>query len=255
MIPLRIAFLGQCHTVGYAGVPADSTFPEVCRSAVQASRPQHRVEIDPQPYYHPAELPDVLRKVLRHQPKVVVLEVVGWLTVAGETPLDLSRLPRGVRNTWQRVRFMRRATRYVAERTRGSELVHQVRTSTLELASSVLRPLLREMPRATLTEYEACVANALTAIRESGVTPVVQGPGAATFSVDFQHIPPDIMERYRGVEAMARRVASAHGAIYVDRWDTVSSSFFLPGSPRPTMKGHSVWGHLLADHLLREGVV
>jgi hypothetical protein len=255
MVPLRIAFLGQCHTVGYAGVPADSTFPEVCRSTVQASRPQYRVEIDPQPYYHPAELPDVVRTVLRHKPKVVVLEVVGWLTVAGETPLDLSRLPRGIRNTWQRVRFMRRATRFVAERTRGSELVHQVRTSTLELASSVLRPLMREMPRATLAEYETCVANALTAIRASGVTPVVQGPGAASFSVDSQHIPPDILERYRGVEAMARRVATAHSAIYVDRWDTVAGNFFLPGSPRPSMRGHSVWGHLLADHLLREGVV
>ncbi len=252
---LRIAFLGQCHTVGYPGVPADSTFPEVCRSVVQASRPQHRVEIDPQPYYHPAELPDVVRSVLRRHPRTVVLEVVGWLTVAGEVPLDLSRLPRGVRSAWQRVRFMRRATRFVAEQTKSSALVHQVKTSTLELASGVLRPLLRAMPRATLAEYELCVSDALKAIREAGSVPVVQGPAAAKFTVDFQSIPPDIMERYRAVEQMARRVATAHEAVYVDRWDTVASGFFIPGTPRPNLRGHSVWGHLLADHLLREGVV
>ena len=255
MTRLRIAFLGQCHTVGYHGVPADATFPEVCRSVVQASRPGHRVEIEAQPYYHPAELAEVARTVLRHRPRVVVLEVVGWLAIAGNTPLDLSRLPKGVRTAWQRVRFMRRATRHVQERTPSSALVHTVRTGVLELASSALRPLMREMPRATLPEYELCVADALRLIREGGATPVVQGPGAARFSVDSKKIPADILERYRAVEQMARRVAQANGALYVDRWDTVSGDFYLPGEFRPTMKGHSVWGHLLADHLLREGIV
>jgi len=255
MTQLRIAFLGQCHTVGYHGVPADSTFPEVCRSVVQASRPGHRVEIEAQPYYHPAELPEVLRTVLRHRPRVVVLEVVGWLAVSGKTPLDLSRFPKGVRNAWQRVRFMRRATRYVSERTAGEAIVHQVRTGVLELASSALRPLMREMPRATMPEYEQCVNDALRTIREAGVTPVVQGPAAARFHVDSKRIPPDILERYRAVEQMARRAAMANQALYVDRWDTVSNEFFLPNSFRPTLEGHSVWGHLLADHLLREGIV
>jgi hypothetical protein len=255
MTRLRLAFLGQCHTVGYQGVPADSTFPEVCRSVVQASRPEHRVEIEAQPYYHPAELPEVVRKVLRHHPRVVVLEVVGWLAVAGDTPLDLSRFPKGIRTAWQRVRFMRRATRFVAHRTPSDALVHQVRSGALELASSALRPLMREMPRATMAEYETSVNAALQQIREGGATPVVQGPGAARFNVEAKTIPPDILERYRAVEQMARRAAETHGALYVDRWDTVSGDFYLPGSARPTLHGHSVWGHLLADHLLREGVV
>jgi hypothetical protein len=255
MIPLRIGFVGQCHTVGYPGVPADSTFPEVCRSVVQASRPEHRVEILPQPYYHPTELSEVVRTLLRRRPRVVVLEVVGWLTVAGETPLDLSHLPRGIRSAWQRVRFMRRASRFVTERTGGSGVIHKVGASALEAASGVLRPLLRAMPRASLAEYGTCVSQALTMIAAAGVMPVVQGPGAASFTVDAPHIPPDIMDRYRAVHEMALRLATHHRALFVERWDTVAGGFYIPGSPRPTMRGHSVWGHLLADHLLRAGVV
>jgi hypothetical protein len=65
----------------------------------------------------------------------------------------------------------------------------------------------------------------------------------------------DAIERYRAVEAMARRVASANDVLYVDRWDSVTPRFFNPGSIRPTPEGHLMWGHLLADELLNAGIV
>jgi hypothetical protein len=73
--------------------------------------------------------------------------------------------------------------------------------------------------------------------------------------LDSKKIASDALQRYRAVLAMARRLAAAHNALFVDRWDTVAGNFYLPGSARPTTSGHSVWGHLLADELLRAGVV
>jgi hypothetical protein len=60
---------------------------------------------------------------------------------------------------------------------------------------------------------------------------------------------------YAGVHVMSRRVAEAHGALFVDRWDTVSSGFYTDGSPRPTLAGHSACGHLLGAELLQAGFV
>jgi hypothetical protein len=256
MSRLVVAFVGQCHTVGYPGVPPDAAFPEVCRGVLQASRPGHQVGIIVEPYYHPAQLSGAVRSVLRERPRAVVVEVVGWLAITGTSAVDLSRLPGGVRSAYQRAQFLRRASRFVADKTGGVELVHRVHTSALALAHSVLAPLLPRYPRATVADYEGCVADALTLIRQTpGVTPVVQGPGAATFAVEAKGLASDAVSRYRAVNEMARRVATAHAALYVDRWDTVAGDFYLPGTSRPGRQGHSVWGHLLADRLLQSGAV
>lgn len=255
MSRINVAFVGQCHTVGYAGVPPDAAFPEVCRRVLQASRPDHRVELTVEPYYHPAELRDAVAKVLRGKPRVVVIEVVGWLAIAGSNAVDLSKLPRGIRSTFERTRYFRRTRQHIAQQTRGDGLIVNIQTNALALAGSVLRPLLPRMPRPSVVDYEACVVDALSLIAAAeGTTAVIQGPGG-NLAVTSKPLPPDATQRYRAVHEMARRVAEANGALYVDRWDTVTGGFFLPGTTRPTAEGHSVWGHLLADELLRAGVV
>jgi hypothetical protein len=65
MSQLLITFLGQCHITGYPGVPPDTVFPEVCRSILQAARPEHQVDLILAPYHHPAELPGAVRVALR----------------------------------------------------------------------------------------------------------------------------------------------------------------------------------------------
>jgi hypothetical protein len=256
MSRLAIAFLGQCHTVGYDGVAADRSFPEVCRGVLQAARPEHQVELIVRQYHHPAELPSAAAEALRSGPRVIVVEVVGWLAMVGSNGVDLSRLPRRVRSAYERVRFFRQASRRVALQTQGADLIHIVREGALGVASSLLRPLLARLPRPTIVEYEACVGEALDLIAQQGVPAVVQGPGSGNFAVRGVRLPANAMQLYREVAAMARRVAAAHGARFVDRWDTVAGcDFYLSGSTRPSARGHSVWGHLLADHLLRDGLV
>lgn len=208
-----------------------------------------------EPYYHVAELDGAVRNVLRQRPRVVVIEVVGWLALAGSTSIDLSRLPRGIRSAADRVKFFRRAKQRTASKSGSSELIVNVPSSLVGTAVDLLRPLMPRLPRPTLAEYESCVTNVLAKLREEGIATVVQGPGAGNFAVESKGRPAHLAELYRSVGDMARRVAAAHGALFVDRWDTVTGNFFIPGTTRPTAKGHSVWGHLLADHLLREGLV
>lgn len=144
----------------------------------------------------------------------------------------------------------------MAEKTQGAGFIHAVQTNALALVSSVVRPLLPRLPRATVADYESCVSGALALVGAvEGTTAVVQGPGAGNFALESKGLASDAIERYRAVNEMARRVAEAHGALYVDRWDTVASGFFIPGTTRPTMQGHSVWGHLLAEQLLSAGIV
>lgn len=107
-----------------------------------------------------------------------------------------------------------------------------------------------------MADYERCLEGALgTIAQQPGVEVVIQGPGAPNLTLDSRGLAPDAIERYRAVERMARRVATAHGALYVDRWDTVSAGFFFPGSIRPTSDGHSTWGYLLAERLMAECLV
>lgn len=256
MAGLRIAFVGQCHTVGYVGVPADAAFPEVFRKAVQARRPEHEIALALHPYYHPADLCRIVRVALRQQPRAVVIEVVGWLAITGSDVVDLSRLPKGVRSAFQRAQHLRHVSRQLAARAPATTaLIYQVQSNALAVVSTVLRPLLPRYPRPTIAAYEAAVTEALSAIRPSGVSAVVQGPGAPNLALDSKRLASDAIERYRAVNGMAHRVAAANGALYVDRWDTVAAGFFIPGTTRPTRQGHSVWGHLLADRMLAAGVV
>lgn len=255
MTRLAIAFVGQCHTAGYEGVPADVAFPNVCRDAVQASRPETHVEVILKPYYHPSELVAAVRSVLRKQPRVVVIEVVGWLSVSGTTAVDLAHLPRGVRSAYERLRLFRHLSQNIPMRLpAGADLIYRVQTNAVALSRGVLRALLPRYPRASVADYESCVTEALQLVEGAPETSaVVQGPGAPNLALD--RLPADAIERYRAVNAMARRVAFVSGALYVDRWDTVAGGFYTPGSVKPTAGAHSLWGQLLASELLAAGVV
>lgn len=245
MSRLLITFVGQCHTVGYAGVPADAAFPQVCREVVQASRPGRRVEVRTHPYYHPAELMAAVEKALRDEPRVVVIEVVGWLAVRGTSSVDLSRLPNSVRTAYDRMRHFRHAKAVVRHIPRAAEPLYQF-----------LKPLLPRHPRPSVAEYESSLRQALESVgARDGVQAVVQGPGAPNLDLNSRELPSDALERYRAVHEMSRRVAEERKALYVDRWDTVTRGFYPDGGIRPTARAHSVWGHLLGAELLRAGVV
>lgn len=251
---MKIAFVGQCHTYGYPGVPPHASFPEVCRAAVQARRPGLAVEIAIEEYQHPAQLETAVAAALRTRPHVVVIEVVGWLAIKGTDAVDLSRLPRSVRSTVQRVQHFRKVSQAVI--AKFPKALENVPDQAFRLATSLLGNAAPRHLRASVDDYEAGLHRAIALVAESaGIDCVLQGPCAPNLDVDSRRLPADRLERYRAVEKMARRVAAAHELPYVDRWDTVAPNFFQPGSVRPTAAGHSTWGHLLADELIAAGYV
>ena len=252
---VTIAFLGQCQVSGYPGVPPDAVFPQICRRLVQARRPDVRVEVDVVNYQHPLELPEKTAGVLRGRPRVVVIEAVGWMAIRGKEAIDLSRLPRGVKTAVQRVRHLRVVAGRLAMQLPAGDLLYKVQHNTEFFGSGALRGLLPRYPRPTMEQYAHGLADALRQIAAAGVDAVVQGPGAPNLELDSRGLAPDVMEKYRAVEQLARRAAEEHGALYVDRWDTVAPGFFLPGHIRPSAQGHTMWGNLLAEKLLQHGIV
>jgi len=177
--------------------------------------------------------------------------------VKSSAAVDLARLPLGVRSAYDRARHFRRVTNFISNKVpEAAGLIHRVHTNAQALANGVLRPLLPRLPRPTIAEYESFVDNAVARMQQrEGVHVVVQGPGAPNLELDERRLPPDMPERYREVEQLARRVAEKRRALYVDRWSTLTPRLFLPGSIRPQADGHVVWGNLLADELLAAGMV
>jgi hypothetical protein len=229
----------------------------VCRQAIQARRPAVQVGLFVKEYYHPSELPDAVREALGRDPRVIVIEVVGWLTIRNREAVDLSTLPAGVRSAYQRVRHLRQMSRLlVAKVPKGPDLVYAVHKRSAAWARQVLKPLVTRYPRSSVEDYEHFVAEALEMIKKHpDVHGVVQGPGAPNLDLDSGSLAADVLDKYRAVAEMAYRVAESHGVLHVDRWDTVGPGFFTPGNVRPSARGHSVWGQLLAHELLSAGFV
>jgi hypothetical protein len=252
-----IAFLGQCQTSGYPGVPSELTFPQVCRRAVEACRPGTSLNVFYEQYYHPSELHGAVDKALARRPRIVVVEVVGWLAIIGRGSMDLSHLPSRVRTVYDRLRHFRHVSQLIAARVPyGPQLVYRVNARATTMAHHILGPIIRRHARPTVAEYEELVDCEIARIADHpGVSAVIQGPGAPNLDLDSPGLAPDAVERYRAVEQMARRVAAARKALYVDRWNTVAAGFYLPGSIRPGSEGHTVWGHLLARDLMAAGLV
>ncbi|HEX7709124.1 MAG TPA: hypothetical protein VF701_21890 [Thermoanaerobaculia bacterium] len=253
---VTIAFLGQCHTTGYDGVPPQSTFLEVARRAIAARRPEVTIDYVIESVPHPADFAGALGTALRSNPSVVVLEIVGWLAVTGARSVDLSRLPPHVRGAYARLRHFRTVARQmVAGFPIVANLVDQVNVTAAQVARSPLGDILPRLPRATIEEYEQLVNEALAPLTERpGISVVIQGPGEMNQSLSW-NTSPDVIERYRQVDAMARRIAEKHAALFIDRWASTTSAFYQPGGVRPSIEGHMIWGHLLADELLDAGLV
>ena len=95
-------------------------------------------------------------------------------------------------------------------------------------------------------------------LRGTGTTVVVQGPGAFNDAPVRFPGSSNVTEIYRLVHTMAFQVAERTGALFVD-WLTATPldthRFYLKGQIRPSPAGHLVWGELLAEELLRAGLV
>lgn len=224
---------------------------------LESARPDVNVTVVLEPYYHPFELERAVETVLRRPPRVVVIEVVGWLAVAGTSAVDLKQLPPTVTSVYDRIRHFRHVSQAVVKSIpHGPELVYRVQHAATSVSAKVLRPLLRRYPRPSVAEYSGALNNALAKLAaQEGIRIVVQGPGAPNPDLQMHGLPQDLVDRYQAVEKMARHAAGAHGAVYVDRWDTVSSLFYKDGSVRPTAVAHRTWGQLLASHLLANEIV
>jgi hypothetical protein len=198
--------------------------------------------------------------VLRRRPDIVVVEVIGWVAVSGQQAVDVSRLPRGVRSSYDRLRHFRLAASRLRERwpaTMG--LISGVEMHLQALAAGPLRSLLPRLPRPTIPDYETALEQAARLLRAAeGVEAVFQGPGAFNDSIDARSIAPNALEVYRSVNAMTRRVADRPGVLFVDRLVAAPlplGKFYLSGSIRPSRAGHEAWGHMLAESLWRASLV
>lgn len=205
-----------------------------------------------EPYHHPFELAGAVDAALRQRPRVVVIEVVGWLAVTGTSAVDLSRLPPAVTSVYDRMKHFRHVSQTLVKAIpHGPELVYHVQNAASSVSAGVLRPLLRRYPRPSVADYSGALRSALTSLAaHPDVTVVIQGPGAPNPDLSPRGMPADVVDRYRAVNEMARHAADTHRAVYVDRWNTVSTQFYSGGSVRPTAAAHRTWGQLLANELL-----
>ncbi len=69
------------------------------------------------------------------------------------------------------------------------------------------------------------------------------------------HVMGSLIPRYRTLAHLARTVAREEGALFVERWDSITREFYLSGSVRPHVRGHAIWGSLLAEQLIGAGLV
>jgi hypothetical protein len=198
-----------------------------------------------------------VRAALRSAPHVIIIEAPGWLAVAGTPSVDLSRLPKSLRSAYDRVKHFRHVSRAILrDAPRAADLVTRVDTQLGTAGRALLRPLLPRHARPSVAEYERCLADALALVVAAPSTrAVVQGPGAPNMSIDPSSVASDLPQRFVAVREMARRVADQHGALFVDRWDTITKNFYSDASPRPSAEGHSIFGQLLAAELLQAGFV
>lgn len=261
MSQVGIAFVGQCLVHGYPGVPRRATYPEIVRHHLERERPGLHVQVVAEPFYHPAELRGVLARLLPSvRPDLVVIDVAGWLVANGPTAVDLSRLPWGVRNAYDRVRHLRSVSHgLVSNWPLASGLVMRVQASGRALVDGPLRFLVRRYPRPSLEEYERLLDEAVTLVtRQPGCELVLQGPSTFNPAETDPACVPESAALYRAVNDLARRLAAARGVTFIDRMsliDGANGDVFLPGSTRLSGRGHRLTGHAVAEILLRAGLI
>ena len=261
MSQVRIAFVGQCLVHGYPGVPRSATYPEIVRHHLERERPGLRVRIVAEPFYHPAELRAVVGRLLRSAGSdLIVIDVAGWLAANGPAAVDLSRLPKGLRGAYDRVRHLRAVSYGLISRwPSAAGMVTLVQTGGRALVDGPLQLLARRYPKASLEEYERLLEETIALIaRQPGCNLVLQGPSAFNTAETNPACAPDSLAIYRAVNELARRLAAAHGVAFIDRMALIGGAdgeMFLPGSIRLSSAGHRVTGHAVAETLLRAGLI
>lgn len=233
-------------------MPASATFPQVARRVIEAARPELKVEVRIETVMHPTDLPAAVSRTMIDPPDIAVVEIIGWVAVRGRRSADLTRLPPRLQSAYARAAHLQQMASAVAAEWGAGPIV-TVKADAVALAASPLRRLVRRLPRPDLPEYEHLVRDSLA--RLGGTTVVIQGPGDFNRDLAMRGVTDDALRIYREVDAMARRIAAEHCALFVDRFASVARGFYQPGSIRPGVDGHALWGHMLADELLAAGLV
>lgn len=255
---LRIAFLGQCLVHGYEGVDGRQTFPNILQTRIRADHPGVAPLVNVESFYHPAELPGKVARVLKPPPDVLVIDVAGYFAARDVGAVDLSQLPRGIDTAYERLRHLRSVAKGLLRvYPAAAGLIRRVETTGVAWANGILRPLLRRYPTPTLPDYRQFLDEAVRIARRTERTTVVlQGPGMFNDGEMDRRYAPDTQEIYRQVNAMARHIAEANGLLFVDRMAVTDSlSVCLPGSIRLSEHGHQVMADALFDTLTQGGVL
>jgi hypothetical protein len=233
----------------------------VARSHIEAARPGLAVAVAAQEYYHPADLQrQVARSQSRGRSDIVVIDVGAFFVAEGPGAIDISAFPRRLQSAYDRLRHLRATSRhFVSVFPLGPRLVQLVETGAIALAQGLLRPLARRYPRPSLAEYEVLLDGAVRALRGPGGPAVLlQGPGGFNPAETSPTYAPDTQQVFEAINALAKRVAAAHGIPCVDRMDAVGrggSPLHLPDSSRYSARGHQVMGRLLGESIVAAGLV
>jgi hypothetical protein len=172
----------------------------------------------------------------------------------------MSRLPRGTRTAYDRIRLFRGLSAQAGARwPAAAGVVAHIETGVMALVDGPLRALVPRLPRPTVSDFEIMLEQVIAIVRRiPGIEVVFQGPAVFNDAVDDRAQAPDTSGIYAAMRDMSRRVACRHGILFVDRYDTgllPPAVVYQPGTMRPSRSGHEVLGNLLADQLLRAGVV
>ena len=260
---VKVVFLGQCFVFGYRGVPREQAYPSVVMSRVSAERPDVSIEAIPKGFYHPCDLPLQIERIMSGSPPdIIVIDAAANAVAAfGPEPVDVAALPAGLGSVAEGVRHGRAVAKSFTERYRLlGPLVDTVEQAGRRLVDLPFIPFVRRRQRPTLLEYEQALEDAISRARANGSRTALVLQGPSVFNPDESHaaFQPDTVALYRLVNDMVRRVAESHEVSFVDRLDVAGASnpnLFLDGCIRLSPIGHHLFGHALAEHLLRTGLV
>lgn len=260
---VKVVFLGQCFVFGYRGVSRQQAYPAIVAARVAAERPDVVIEPIPSGFYHPLELPEKVEAIMAGpRPDIIVVDAAANAIAAlGPEPVNVSTMPAALAAVTEGARHGREVAKGLMERYRVlAPLVDAVEQAGRRLVDSSVVPFVKRRRQPTLVEYERALEATIGLVRADGSTTALVLQGPSVFNPDESHeaFKPDTIELYRRVNNMVRRAATAHHVSFVDRLDVAGASnaaLFLDGAIRLSPYGHHLFGHALAEHLLRAGLV
>jgi hypothetical protein len=257
-----VTFLGQCLPVRADLAGDDGTYPYVAERYVQAARPGTRITTTVIYYEYPyADLEVKFDLALRGRPDVIVLEVPARpVAYPDSTPVDLRRLPRRLRSSYQRVRYLRGLNERLRAAPGMDRLVQIADVGLRAVLAGPLRHLVRRYPVPTLAEYETLVAATIARLTaKTTATLILAGPAGFTEAGDGDGYVDGAPDLYDAVNAMVRRIAARHHLPFIDRVAVTAGEgpgFFHPGSSiHYAPAGHRAMGRFLGEMLLSQGIL